>query len=361
MKEFFKAGSLNVTDVETGDRRTFDQLGSGSQRAIQMALIRHLADLKIGEKPTAARRLLLIDEPELYLHPQGVKRLRQALAALSQKGFQVIYATHSPLMLSRENAADAVIIRKDKALGTLARLPLRHAVASTLDDAQAQSRTLFELGNLAEIYFCDLVVLCEGKTEKRLLPLLYERLRGRHPELDQVAFVAVGACSDIPKALAVLAAMGIQACGIADLDFAFTEARKGQKLMLPKDDETLARTKAALKRLQPQHGYLLGGNELPTKDKNTGWQAADTWAVFAQDAEGIEISASLHDALLEQHVWIWKAGCIENVTGHDEKGEDAILDQELAISTMDGVAIQTAMPAIVQCFRWLDRLRANSG
>ena len=44
-----------------------------------------------------------------------------------------------------------------------------------------------------------------------------------------------------------------------------------------------------------------------------------------------------------------------------QKGEDAILDQELAISTMDGVAIQTAMPAIVQCFRWLDRLRANSG
>ena len=107
--------------------------------------------------------------------------------------------------------------------------------------------------------------------------------------------------------------------------------------------------------------HLLGGNELPTKDKNTGWQAADTWAVFAQDAEGIEISASLHDALLGQHVWIWKAGCIENVTGHDEKGEDAILDQELAISTMDGVAIQTAMSAIVQCFRWLDRLRANSG
>lgn len=29
VKEFFKAGSLNVTDVETGDRRAFDQLGSG--------------------------------------------------------------------------------------------------------------------------------------------------------------------------------------------------------------------------------------------------------------------------------------------------------------------------------------------
>jgi putative ATP-dependent endonuclease of the OLD family len=359
MKEFFKAGSLNVTDVETGDRRTFDQLGTGSQRAIQMALIRHLADLKMGPKPVAVRRLLLIDEPELYLHPQGVKRLRQALATLSHIGFQVVYATHSPLMLSRENAADAVIIRKDKAHGTLARLPLRHAVAGAFDDAQAQSRTLFELGNLAEIYFCDLAVLCEGKTEKRLLPLLYERLRGRHPELDQVAFVAVGACSDIPKALPVLAAMGIQACGIADLDFAFTEARKGQQPMLPKDDETLVRSKDVLKRLQPQHGYPLGDNGLPMKDKKTGWQAADTWAVFAQDADGAQISAGLHDALLERRLWVWKVGCMENVIGHEEKGEDAILAQELSISAMDAAAIEKSMPTVVKCFGWLDQLRSN--
>ncbi|CAP40536.1 ATP-dependent nuclease [Bordetella petrii] len=357
VKEFFKAGNLHVTDLETGDRRTFDKLGTGCQRAIQMALIRHLADLKIGSKPLAARRLLLIDEPELYLHPQGVKRLRQALAALSQKGFQVVYATHSPLMLSRENAADAVIIRKTKTDGTLARLPLRHAVASALHEAQAQSRTLFELGNLAEIYFCDLVVLCEGKTEKRLLPLLYERLRGRHPELDQVAFVAVGACSDIPKALPVLAAMGIQACGIADLDFAFTEARKGQQPMLPKHDETLVRSKDVLKKLKLQHEFPLGENGLPVKDKKTGWQAADTWALFAQHPEGIQLSAGLHNALLDQRVWIWRSGCLENVTGYEEKGEDAILTQELAIGVMEAAAIQRSMPTIVECFEWLDRQR----
>lgn len=360
LKEFFRAGSLNVTDVHTGDRRTFDQLGTGSQRAIQMALIRHLADLKIGSKPVAARRLLLIDEPELYLHPQGVKRLRQGLATLSQAGFQVVYATHSPLMLSRHNAADAVIIRKDKIHGTAARLPLRHAVADVLDEAQAQSRTLFELGNLAEIYFCDLVVLCEGKTEKRLLPLLYERLRGRAPELDQVAFVSVGSCSDIPKALPVLAVMGIQACGIADLDFAFSESRKGSRPMLPKDDETLVRSKVILKRLQTQHGYALGDNGLPMKDRRTSWQAADTWAVFAQDTEGAQVAADLHEDLLKHRVWIWKAGCLENVTGHTEKGEDAILAQELAINAMEASAIAHAMPMVARCFEWLDALRAST-
>lgn len=360
VKEFFKAGSLNITDIQTGDRRTFDQLGTGAQRAIQMALIRHLADLRIGQKLVAARRLLLIDEPELYLHPQGVRRLRQALATLSQLGFQVIYATHSPLMLSRENAADAVIVRKDKAKGTLTRLPLRHAVTDALEEAQAQSRTLFELGNLAEIYFSDLVVLCEGKTEKRLLPLLYERLRGRHPELDQVAFVAVGSCSDIPKALPVLAAMGIEACGIADLDFAFTEARKGQKPMLPKDDHTLVCSKEVLKRLQAQHGFPLGDNGLPVKDKKTGWQAADTWALFALDPEGAKISTGLHNTLRAQGLWVWTAGCIEDITGFPEKGEDAILAQELAIEPMDAEEIKATMPEIKRCFDWLDGLRGNS-
>ena len=111
IKEFFKAGDLHVTDKITGDRRKFDQIGTGAQRAIQMALIRYLSGVKKVNPERSARRVLLIDEPELYLHPQGVRRLRQALFELSKVGFQVISSTHSPLMLSRENATDAIIIR----------------------------------------------------------------------------------------------------------------------------------------------------------------------------------------------------------------------------------------------------------
>lgn len=353
IKEFFKAGDLNITDTTTGDRRRFDQLGTGAQRAIQMALIRHLADLRVVGKPGAARRLLLIDEPELYLHPQGARRLRQALSTLSEGGYQVVYSTHSPLMLSRENAANTVIVCKDKDAGTQTRLPLRHAVATALHEAAAQSRTLFELGNLADIYFSDLVVLCEGKTERRLLPLIYERLLGRQPELDQIAFVSIGSCSDIPKALPVLSAMGIKALAIADLDFAFTEARKGQNQMLPKGDDLLNSTMAILKRLQSSTTFPLGDNGLPTRDKKTGWQAAKTWALFARDAEGKKIAESVQHALKGKGVWIWSAGCIEDVTGHQEKGEDAILAQEEAISAMSPEQISEQMAEFKSCIDWL--------
>ncbi|KAK42778.1 ATPase AAA [Caballeronia jiangsuensis] len=352
VKEFFKAGDLHVTDQVTGDRRRFDQMGTGAQRAIQMALIRYLAETRAKNPEQTARRLLLIDEPELYLHPQGVRRLRETLHSLSKFGFQVVFSTHSPLMLSRENAADTVVVTKSASTGTSALKPLRQAVQTALSDAEAQSRTLFELGNLAEVYFSERVVLCEGKTDRRLLPLAYERLMGCPPELDRVTFVSVGSCSDIPKALLVLDAMGIVSCAVADLDFAFIEARKGNASLLEKDGEDLKEAKSILQRLKQAHSFPLGGNGLPTKG-NDGWQAADTWALFAADSEGRRIANSVHDLLKRKRIWVWPAGCIEQVTRTDDKGEDAILKQEAMLQSMGPADIDTNMPEFKPCFDWI--------
>lgn len=356
-KEFFKAADLHVTDKTTGDRRKFDQMGTGAQRAIQMSLIRYLAETQSNAGGNVSRRLLLIDEPELYLHPQGVQRLRQALSLLSQGSFQVVFSTHSPLMLSRENAADTVIVNKCKDHGTNTRQPLRQAVASALQDAGSQSRTLFELGNIAEIYFAERVVLCEGKTDRRLLPLAYERLHGHPSELDQISFVSLGSCSDIPKAIPVLKAMGIKVCAVADLDFAFTEARKGNQPLLPKDDNDLTNVKVLLEKLRAVHGFELGGNGLPVNQKHTqnSWQAADVWALMVKDIDGKSLADNAHIALKEKSIWVWPVGCIEQVTGHADKGEDAILEQESKLRSMTSEDVMLQFPAFEQCFKWIEK------
>ena len=136
-----------------------------------MALIRYLARATADAGANCARKLFLIDEPELYLHPQGVRRVRQALAILATKGFQVVFSTHSPLMLDRENAAHTVIVRKEPGAGAVTRKPLQQAVQDAVAKGESQSRVLFELGNIADIYFAERVVLCEGKTDRRILPL----------------------------------------------------------------------------------------------------------------------------------------------------------------------------------------------
>jgi len=351
VKEFFKAGDLHVTDQLTGDRRRFDQIGTGAQRAIQMALIRYLADSRHLDVERPSRRLLLIDEPELYLHPQGVRRLRSALAQLAGVGFQVVFSTHSPMMLCRENAPDTINVRQSTGNGVVAQKPLRQAVTQALDNAQSQSRTLFELGNLAEIYFSDTVVLCEGKTDRRLLPLAYERLFQHSPEADHIAFISLGSCADIPKALPVLEAMGIKSRAVADLDFGYTHARSGG--LLPKDGPDLAEIKLVLTRLQGEHGFTLNGNGLPQSEKNGGWSAADAWAIVGSDANGKVIALRTHEALKIKQTWIWPLGCIEQVTACADKGEDAILEQEDKLRAMSAEDIDRDMPEFRRCFEWI--------
>jgi putative ATP-dependent endonuclease of OLD family len=353
VKEFFKAGDLYVTDRATGDRRRFDQMGTGAQRSIQMALVRYLAESPTEDEKRASRRLLLIDEPELYLHPQGVRRLRQALGKLASGGFQVVFSTHSPLMLSRENAADTVIVSKSATDGVTTNKPLRHAVQEALAEAESQSRTLFELGNVAEIYFAKRVVLCEGKTDLRLLPLAYERVYGHPPEIDHLAFVSLGSCSNIRKALPVLTAMGVDTRVVADLDFAFTHARAGAQPLLDKEGTDLQQAKKVLLRLRPEHGFSLGGNGLPINDKKTGWAAADVWAIVAHDSDGAGAVQTAHESLLDVGVFVWPVGCIEHVTGHTDKGEDAIAEQEEMLRQMTGADVEARMPILKACFVWL--------
>jgi putative ATP-dependent endonuclease of the OLD family len=351
VKELFKAGDLHVTDKRTGDRRRFDQIGTGAQRAIQMALIRYLADSRNLDVERPSRRLLLIDEPELYLHPQGVRRLRSALAQLAGVGFQIVFSTHSPMMLCRENAPDTIKVKQFSGKGVVAQKPLRQAVTQALDNAQSQSRTLFELGNLAEIYFSDTVVLCEGKTDRRLLPLAYERLFQHPPEADHIAFISLGSCADIPKALPVLEAMGIKSRAVADLDFGYTHARSGG--LLSKDDQDLADIKLVLTRLKGVHGFTLNGNGLPQSEKNGGWSAADAWAIVGSDADGKVIALKTHEALKSKQTWVWPRGCIEQIIACADKGEDAILEQEDKLREMSAEDIDRDMPEFRRCFEWI--------
>jgi predicted ATP-dependent endonuclease of OLD family len=351
IKEFFKSGSLKVGEAGKPGFMEFAQLGSGAQRAIEMALIRYLARSAADADKNCARKLLLIDEPELYLHPQGVRRVRQALALLSSKGFQVVFSTHSPLMLDRANAAHTVIVRKEPGVGAVTRKPLQQAVQDALAEAESQSRVLFELGNLADIYFAERVVICEGKTDRRILPLAYERLLGRPPELDHVAFVSIGSCSDIRKALTVLRAMKIPTCAIADLDFAFTEAAKGAAPLIAKNGPEISKAKAILKRLQPVHGFSLAANDLP-ENKND-FRAADVWALMADDAEGKLLASEVHNQLKGRSVWVWKAGCIEHIIGTANKGEDAIIEREEALRKMSAPDVAAQMAALVECFDWI--------
>jgi ABC-type branched-subunit amino acid transport system ATPase component len=349
VKELFKTGDIYVMDDANGERRSFSDLGTGAQRALQMALVRMLADRQRRSSGGLARRVLLIDEPELFLHPQAVVRLREALRALSAKDYQVVFATHSPLMVSRDNAPDTVVVRRTQNEGTTVRLPLRQAIQQAIDDAPSQARILFGLESLAEIYFCERVIICEGPTDQRLLPFL---LRNQRPGLESsMRIVSVGGCAGIRKAMLVLGAMGIDCVAVADLDFGFTSARAGNNAWLLSDDPNMTRARQVLLRLKTDHGCTLGENGLP--QGSTKWPSWKTWSKFASDAEGREIANAVHSSLLPHGVWIWPLGCIEDVLGITAKGEEVVLGQLERLRQLSPMDITERLPAIQACIDWL--------
>ena len=56
--------------------------------------------------------LLLIDEPDLGLHPSGAKYLRDELIKISEKN-HVVYSTHSPFMIDNKNIGRHILVKKE--------------------------------------------------------------------------------------------------------------------------------------------------------------------------------------------------------------------------------------------------------
>jgi putative ATP-dependent endonuclease of OLD family len=349
--DLFKNGTVRVIEAQ-GDAttsRTFGTVGHGAQRCIQMALIRYLAEKK-SAADDAKRKLLLVDEPELYLHPQGVEQVRQALKSLAKDRYQVIFSTHSPMMLHREHAPTAVIVRKPNNVdGTLARKPLSKAVEESIQDAGHAARVIFELSNAAQVFFSDRVLLNEGKTEQALLPLLYEAHFGRTPGADRTGVVPMGGSGNFHHAFAVLKAMEINVRVVADLDYAFGNAKH---ILGNADAPDMVAVKAILVRLQKIHEFPLAG-ELPTKDKTGVWTAAKIWRLFAQDTDGAKIAATQHDKLKAVGVWVWREGTIEDVLGIADKGEDVIQQLEHELPKLTATQLAAKFPAMVQFLNWL--------
>lgn len=74
-----------------------DQKGTGLQRAVALAMLQVLAASK-GSSDQGGN-LLLLDEPETFLHPSAQTRLSSSLQKLANEGLQIVLSTHSPYFL----------------------------------------------------------------------------------------------------------------------------------------------------------------------------------------------------------------------------------------------------------------------
>ncbi|MEN8933962.1 MAG: AAA family ATPase [Planktotalea arctica] len=308
--DFMKSATIRIFEegYENPEGRDASSFGHGAQRSIQIALIKCLAEVRRAGGENAGRTtLLLIDEPELYLHPQAIEVLRAALSRLAEDGYQVVITTHSANMISRSDAPNTLLIRRTAADGTKCCPRIKDAVNDAIHDADHQSEALFALSNSSKILFSERVGIIEGKTERTILPVIFHEEFGLTPDEDKIGLVDIGGTSNIPDTMKVLNAMGVPCKAIVDLDFAFRIAPI--KALLDPAHADLASCKAVLAQLRDDGHVGLDAEGLPTR--HNGAPAAAAYELLATQDTARPCIARLHEELKALGVWLWTRGAIE--------------------------------------------------
>jgi putative ATP-dependent endonuclease of OLD family len=350
LKEVFNKGTIKVYEPQSMNGRDVSSLGHGAQRSIQMALIRQLAELKKGNQNHNTTTLLLIDEPELYLHPQAIEIIRDALKLLSTQGYQVIFSTHSPMMITHEDVGNVILIRKNQEQGTYKRTTLKSAIPQITQNATSQIQLLFSLSNSSNILFSEKVILTEGKTEHRLLPKIVEKVTGKTLGLHKYALVRQEGVTNTKKSMQVLNVMDLPTKAIVDLDYVFKNATNDG--FLQTGDADIVACRQALNQISQANGISLDNDGWPT-NKNSSMSASKAFAFLANQPNVQQNILNLHEKLLLHNIWFWRKGTIEEHLGLQGKSEQiwATFNSQLVQGT-----IQEVIPdhtEVTACINWL--------
>lgn len=197
---FFHA--LRVLPSEAGEVRTFDELGTGQQQILALAFAYAFAKAFKG----GSNLLLVIEEPEAYLHPLAQRWVARSIADVAREGVQVVVTTHSPAFVDVQRLEGLVLVRKEGGTTvtrqlTAARLAehcLKHGAIKATPESILPFYSTAATPDLTSGLFAKKLVLVEGPTEALALPVYLERL-GINVARDGVAVLAVHGVSNIAK------------------------------------------------------------------------------------------------------------------------------------------------------------------
>ncbi|PMY67038.1 MULTISPECIES: ATP-dependent endonuclease [Pseudomonas] len=199
--------------------------GSGARRTLLWATLKYLSE--VSDSEGTRPHVLLLDEPEICLHPSAIREARAVLYDLPQSGnWQVMITSHSPTFidLSKDNTTIIRVFREEgkEVESTTLYRPSR----AKLD---ADDRKNLKMLNICdpyvnEFFFGGRQIIVEGDTEYTAFSII----RDMHiDEYKDVQIIRARGKGIIPSVAKVLLQFSKQFTILHDTDTPLTVAGKG--------------------------------------------------------------------------------------------------------------------------------------
>jgi len=167
----FKADAQLLMGPTDGYLSTIDRQGSGARRTLLWTAIKFISENNQKGKADAANtrpHLLLIDEPEICLHPNAIREACNVLYNLPETGnWQVMVTTHSPIFIDFSKNNTTIVKVEKTADGDIKGTTVFRPDKVQLDEDDKRNLKLLNLCDpyVAEFFFGGQVIVVEGDTE----------------------------------------------------------------------------------------------------------------------------------------------------------------------------------------------------
>lgn len=213
--DFYK--SLQILVKENEFRISATELGGGFQNAIVIAI------LKAFEEKRKKGAIFLIEEPELYLHPQMQRSLYKTIREIGKTN-QVLYVTHSSNFVTIPEFNEIFIVSKDNNGTTIKK-------SKIADNAKLRQKFSKELDpERNELFFANKVLFVEGDTEKMAIPI-YAKRKKIDIDSSNISIIEVGGKRNLHDFVEMTLSFGIKTAFAYDTDSSDFKNMKSEELV----------------------------------------------------------------------------------------------------------------------------------
>ena len=299
---------------------TADKFSSGEREIVHFLLAMFALNVRHG--------VILVDEPELHLHPKWQQIFLGLFRDLApERNNQFVISTHSPVFVTPDTINNITRVYKDPASGSA-----KVALQDIHLPAKKSLVRMVNSQNNERIFFADEVVLVEGITDRLVLASLLDGAGARFKNNQAIEIVEVGGKTNFDDYRSLLEALMTPSFVVADLDYLTLVGSEVVRALFVTDSE---KQWEALKDKKSTDASAMIGALKQAIDKTDTIELQRFWAYFVSRHQRLreplsEVEQKTVDLELEhlrsKNVLVLRHGEIEDYLPPGVSGVKGIVD-----------------------------------